>query len=212
MTALGAFYSRGEILYLMSISEEDAIKTDAYGADSLLRFGQGESSGSSSSSSDHELPVLVRRADVQRAQRASEPTQPGTAAILAVRGAGVTEREIAAPLGVSSVRIHQRVHRSVEEIIDELGGPGDDDGAFSRPARCWRQGCENLKHLVPAVHVKTRRGRQTIKAARQLNLCEAHAAAVAHRLEQDGMAPLDIAARMNLSFRTIRGWLTDADA
>ncbi len=158
---MGEHYTSGEVLFLLALRHQDALLLDSSPPDSLVRFTHGESTGEGSA--DPELPVLARRWDVRRAQHT-------VGSMIVLRAAGVTERELATALGVSHVTIHHRIRATVDDILDQLGGEGDDAEAVSRPAMCLLCGIRPHAKTKPVLR-RVRGGWKTTKKARQLNIC-----------------------------------------
>lgn len=115
----GSDYSVGEVLFLRSLSREEAIDCDASPPDSLARFVAGDA-GAGGSSEGPALPVVARWWDVHRAAATVRRRKAGPSE-LELRLAGYTRAEIAEVTGESIETIRKRTHVEVDEIMAELG-------------------------------------------------------------------------------------------
>lgn len=115
---MSASYSQGEVLWLLSMSREEAILCDAVPRDSCADLAADD--GGHAPSADPSLPVIARWWDVRRARdRIRLSKEQEMAARL--RAEGFTERELASVLGCSQPTAHRRVSVTLRELVRELG-------------------------------------------------------------------------------------------
>lgn len=168
---MAAYYTLGEIAFLLPLSRQAAWECDEAIRSSLARFAEADASATSSDGP--ELPVLVRHADVHRAEQAVAERTERTdreRALATVRASGVELRELADAVGTSHVTVQTRTRQSFTEVLDELGGPGDSPDAPDLPTLCIK-GDGQPRARVRAVYRKIRGGRKLEQRGRQLSVC-----------------------------------------
>lgn len=161
-------YTRGEVVWLLSLTREQAIDMDATQRDSCagladdtdLLGGTGEPS---------QLPTIARWHDVQRAKREVVRAKEGLAS-LQLRAHGYSERELAKLFNRDRLALRRRWHASIEEIIERLGGVGFEEPALSHIDLCLHCGKQPRAYLG-AVTIKVKGGRRTVQAARYASVC-----------------------------------------
>ena len=171
---VGARYTRGEVLFLLSLSHDQALELDATPADSCSQLTGKDEPGkgkSKSKSAEVSLPVVVRWADVQRAKRQLVAHKEGLA-LVQLRAAGYSESELARLTGRDRLAVRRKWRVTVDEIIDQLGGPEPaDTGVTSRVSACIRCG-EKPRVRLGAVKRRVRGGWKVVQEERQASVCE----------------------------------------
>lgn len=160
------FYSAGEIAFLLSLTRAEAIDLDASQPDSLAHLAEDPHSGGG----DHEqqLPTIARWHDVQAARR-RVTAKKADLAIVAMRGAGLSEQEIAEQLGSSQPTVHRRYRATLTEVQAALGGAPEGRMATSRPTMCLQ--CGIRPRARTRAHVIKVAGIKHEIPERQLGLC-----------------------------------------
>ncbi|HVW16718.1 MAG TPA: hypothetical protein VHB30_00585 [Solirubrobacteraceae bacterium] len=171
-------YTRGEVAYLLSLSLEDA-RVEDEGVRSFL--GNLTSGGPSTSASDGSgrLPTVARWHDVHgalarvKARRSGAVRASAAVAVgLAVRG--VSERAIAAAIGVSQSSAHRYIRRTLDEVLDELGGEAQPPRGFDQDSpACLKCGVHARAILKPVERHVYGVGKRVVRRARQSGLCVA---------------------------------------
>lgn len=162
-------YSRGEVIWLLSLTRDQAIEMDSNHRDSCAGLAASNESGGSISAVAQSVPTIARWADVQRARRDVIREKEGLA-ILQLRAGGFSEREIAKLSDRDRLALRRRWHATVLEILDRLGGPGQDEGTTSRIDSCLKCGEHPRVQLLP-VKARTRGGWKIVSKGRQASVC-----------------------------------------
>lgn len=151
----GDRYTRGEVLYLLSLTRGDAIEDDEGYVDSCARFSADGNLASTTHAEWDPLMTIARWNDVHGA-RARVIAQRMEAAscnpreiqfetvILILRARGHTEEEIAERTGLHRLAARRRFTAATNAILEELGGEvlvDEDDMPSTVPAcmRCARR-------------------------------------------------------------------------
>jgi hypothetical protein len=179
-------YGRKEVIWLLSLSKDDALEYDTSPPSLLGRVSSDEITASGVDD-DSDLFVVVRWRDVQLARKAVRAT-PEQQQILNRRVAGETEAEIATKVGTSDTTVRRRFASTLDSIMVVLGGDVDEeqDTTESQVSACLNCG-ERPRARAPAVY-RRRRGQppEEVQAERQLSVCATCARAAARR---SGEAP-----------------------
>jgi hypothetical protein len=163
-------YSLGEVLYLLSLSHEDAIDDDAGQADSCAQFTEDGHAPATAHEEWDPVMTIARWWDVRRARDRVARTKLEQE-VVQLRVAGFGEHELAGLLGLSRATARRRFRASVEEILHELGGEVDQTERISIPSACLTCGDRPRARLAPVTR-RHGRGRRTIRPERSSSLCE----------------------------------------
>lgn len=126
-------YTMGEVVWLLSLSADDARKHDQ-GLGSTL--AGATSTGPSSGSSDGpDLPAIVRWHDVQAA-RNRVVIEKRDQEIVKYRTAGMTEEEIAIKVELDQSTVNRRFRAKLREILAVLGPLETEDQVLPYPNAC----------------------------------------------------------------------------
>jgi hypothetical protein len=182
----GDGYTRGEVVYLSSLSRREAIDEDASQPDSLARTSP-DGPGAPTAHEDWDPVFAVARwHDVQAARRRVVERKMAAAGadprairlelvILELRVRGWTERAIAEHTGLQALAVRRRFTAGIADILDELGGELAAETVTSSPSACMHCG------VRPRVRIERKRrivlpggGRTTVREQRLSTLCIEH--------------------------------------
>lgn len=133
-------YSPAEVVFLLSLSQEDAQDFSVRWADSCRDLSSD--GPSSAAGREHDpLPLIARWVDVRAARRRVVRAKEADA-VLELRLAGHTERDVAEQTGLSAATVHRRFRATVQEILTELGTQpvADAPERLSRVSACLKCG------------------------------------------------------------------------
>jgi hypothetical protein len=120
-----ALYTRGEVLWLLSITYEEAVDLDAMPRDSCA--GLSDTGAAPTPLDASPLMVVLRWIDVHAARRAILSTKLERM-VLRLRAEGFTEREIAAIITTPKTTVRRRFDATITELVRLLGeGPPSHD-------------------------------------------------------------------------------------
>jgi hypothetical protein len=145
-------YRRSEVVFLLSLTREQAIDLDAVPRDSCTDLRGTTDAVTESAADTDRLPVIARWLDVQRA-RQSVIADKEAVAILQLRAGGFSERELVRLTGNERLSLRRRWHATIDEILEKLGGEAEEPTATSRIAMCLKCG---KRPRVRLSEVKTR--------------------------------------------------------
>jgi hypothetical protein len=161
-------YTRGEVLFLLSLTHEQAIDLDAFPRDSCAGLSDDDIS-SGGGGDDEPLYVIARWTDVQRVKRLVV-REKESLAVLQLRTSGFSESEIARLSGRDRLAVRRRWHATVDEILERLGGAREDDSVVSIVSACLKCGLHPRVRLA-AVKRRVRGGWKVIQDERQASVC-----------------------------------------
>jgi hypothetical protein len=179
-------YSRGEVVYLSSLSRREAVDEDASQPDSLARTSPDGPGAPTTHEEWDPVFAIARWHDVQAARRRVVQRKMTAAGadprairlelvILELRVRGWTERAIAERTGLHRLTIRQRFSAGIADILAELGGELVAETVTSSPSACMRCG------VRPRVRIERKRrvvlpggGRTTIREQRVSTMCIEH--------------------------------------
>jgi AraC-like DNA-binding protein len=135
-----AAYTPGEVVYLLSLSPQQARDASVRWADSVGSMSADGPAGSSAGGEHDPVLLIARWHDVRAARRRviarKEAHAAEAEAILALRLAGATTRAVAGVVGLSYPTVHRRFRATVDEVLAELGADVSGTEATSRVAAC----------------------------------------------------------------------------
>lgn len=164
-------YTRHEVIYLLSLTREDAIDASCGQRDSLAGLASLDS-GLHAQRSAEDAPVMLiaRWGEVRRARDEIVRAKEG-AMIIQLRAAGFPEVEIAKLMGHARLTVRRRQRATVDEILDRLGGPPPDPPpVLANPDLCVKC-AQHPRVRLEAVRVRIRGGWRTVEPARQAAVC-----------------------------------------
>jgi hypothetical protein len=167
--AMSTYYSRGEVLWLLSLSHDDAIEYDAVPHDSCASLA-GDRAGNSAD--DNGLPVIVRWNDVRRA-RQQVRERKGFEQVMRLRAAGFTEVEVARICGVGRLNVHRSLRIGLQELVMELGVREQPDALPVTPT-CLQNGCGEPRVYLRPIKRRVKGGWRTTKPGRYAAVCVEH--------------------------------------
>lgn len=163
-------YTRGEVIWLLSLSRDDAVDLDATPPDSCSHL-RGSGDAAAPETDDDRLPVVARWLDVQRARGAILADKRSVAS-LQLYASGFSDREVANMLGQDRMAVRRKWRATVDEILEFLGGVVEPDPALSHLDLCLRCG-QNVRVRLGAVKVRVRGGWRIDQPERQASVCRA---------------------------------------
>lgn len=125
-----ALYTPGEVLFLLSLTREEAIDVDASQPDSCAHLSE-DPIPSGDAGDDAELFTIARWHDVHDARRRIVHSKRDDL-LLQLRARDFSQEEIAAVLGSSQPTVSRRIKATLRELLDDLGA--DDRGPASQAA------------------------------------------------------------------------------
>ncbi len=177
-------YTRGEVVYLLSLTHSDAVSEDARQPDSLARTSP-EGPGAPTAHEEWDPVFTVARwHDVQAARRRALERKMTAAnadprqlklelIILELRSRGWTEEEIAQRAGLAQQSVSRKARATLAEIVAELGGETTFGERTSSPPVCWTCGGSAVR-VERRRRIATRGGRTTIREQRGTHSCAEH--------------------------------------
>lgn len=162
-------YTRGEVVFLLSLSRDQAIDMDAHPRDSCAGLSDDHESGGGDD--DSGVMVIARWLDVQRAKKAIVRDKESLA-ILQLRAGGFGERELGRLMGTGQMAVRRRAHATVTEILEHLGGATWETDPDSRVDACLACGSAPRIRLA-AVRRRVRGGWVEVLPERQSSVCTA---------------------------------------
>lgn len=116
-------YSRNEVAFLLSLSHEEAVER-TFPVGSSLRKLSDESEGYGFCAEDHDVPLIARWAEVDRAKRRIIANKESIA-LMQLRLQGYTDEEVAGMLGLGRRTVGRRWRATFAEILESLGGEAE---------------------------------------------------------------------------------------
>lgn len=167
-------YTRGEVLYLLSLKREDAIDEDAGQPDSCAMLSPDDLPSTTHAEWD---PVfaIARWHDVQGAKRRLEKRWERVHAelgleIVELRAREATEEQVAELVGLHRLAARRRFHATLEDIMRELGGAAETAERTSAVSACMK--CARRPRARRRELVRKRKGRPPqITPERMSSLC-----------------------------------------
>jgi hypothetical protein len=160
-------YSRGEVLWLLSITYDEALGLDAVPRDSCLTFGDVGSS--TALIEDSPLLTVLRWHDVHAARRRILATKLERL-VVRLRAAGFTERDIATVIATPKTTVRRHFDATLNEIIRLLGEGDSSSDPHAVTASCLTCGQHPRVRLEPVL--RKRRGKWRIATpARTARVC-----------------------------------------
>jgi transcriptional regulator len=159
-------YTIGEILWLLSLTREQAVDLDATPADSLA--ATSETHAADARTIDGSIPVIARWHDVQQAKARLNATKQELK-MVELRAQGQTDKQVAETLGTSRQTVNRKWRATVQEILDELGGEYH-ESALSHIDLCLNCG-KHPRAYLKAVTRKANHKTITTSPARSAAYC-----------------------------------------
>jgi hypothetical protein len=185
---MSALYSRGEVLWLLSITYDEAVGLDAIPRDSCLTFGDGGSA--TALIEDSPLLTVLRWHDVHAARRAILATKLERL-VVRLRAAGFTERDIATVIATPKTTVRRHFDATLNEIIRLLGEGETSSDPLGVVASCLVCGIGERVRLGPVL--RKRRGKWRVSVpARTARVCaDCLRPELAYRLAENGPQALE---------------------
>lgn len=164
-------YSAGEVVWLLSLTREEALAHDSAPRTSTAHMST-DGTERAQSSEGPSLPAVVRWNDVHDA-RARVLDRKRMVQVIRLRGFGYTQQEIAEKLGVSQPTVSRAFKAAVREVLEELGGEQlPAMAASSRLSMCMRCG-QRPRARHPEVRRRVRGAPpKLVRPERQASLCD----------------------------------------
>lgn len=160
-------YTRGEVVFLLSLSRDQAIDMDASQRDSCADLKHDDEGGRITGAVET-IPVIARWVDVQRVKRKLIADKEALA-IMQLRAGGYSERTIAELSGRDRMAVRRRWHATIDEIWQSLGG-AEPDMTLSHIDLCLKCGLHPRVRLA-AVKRRVRGGWKELLPERQASCC-----------------------------------------
>lgn len=161
-------YTVGEIVFLLSLDSDEAVEEDSRFRSCLAQITPDGELAPSTSAEYDPVPTFARWSEVHGARYRVMKSKLGEA-VLELRLAGYTERELAPVLGISQPTVHRHFRARLAEIIVELGGVVELDERTSSVPACLL--CAQRPRARLAARTMKVAGRKRLIAERQSSLC-----------------------------------------
>jgi hypothetical protein len=168
----GGGYTVGEVVFLLGLTERQALSEDAVFRSCLANVNQDGFSPSTAHTEWDPIPTYARWSEVHRARlRAIPEGLELDRAIVDLRARGFTEREIGEQLDVSQPTVHRHFRARLRAIIDELGGVLEPEDRTSIVSACMVCGARPRARLAAVVRKRSGRAPKEVRPERYSSLC-----------------------------------------
>lgn len=165
------YYTRREIVQLLSLTREEAVDIAAGMRDSLAGLSDPDVAlHVTREGADTTVPILARWAEVRQARNRIAKAKDG-AMILQLRAAGFPETEIARLMDGDRLAVRRRQRVAIDEILAALGGEAPDaTPVVANPDACLKCGQAPRVRLREVV-TRVRGGWRVDQPERQASVC-----------------------------------------